>query len=290
MPPWSTEMSMAHARSGLIAFAALSLAIVACGGKTSVDGGGAGGTGTGASPGGGAPSGGGVGAVSGGGGMGGAPMGGTSACGPVDPGGPCGTLGETGCLAASPRCAPVYDDHCCPDCEPMGACADCVDYRFFECIPFEESNCTPGLTPHCGVTPQWACQGGSANCVGDGPCNMTPGCIDAVIAGCGPDALCESECHPTTAWTCGPDCAQGGPMPFCADGVPELGPEGYTGYCVRAGVCGGEVPPDPGACPVKAPAHGSACASPGLSCQYTGFCAPTCKCEGGKWACLTPPC
>lgn len=238
-----------------------------CGGQTNSDGSGGSGTGA-ASGGGGSPS-------------GGAPSGGAGGCGPVDPGEPCSSLSEVECLAAHPRCAPVYDDSCCPECEPTGLCADCVNYQFFACVPFEESNCTPGTIPACGKTPSGICQGGSAQCPTEPPCNSVPGCVTATIAGCGPDQLCASECHPVTEWTCGPDCGQG-PLPFCHAGVPETGPEGYTGYCIDSSACG--------ACPAQQPVSGSLCQAPGASCQYGSWCAATCTCDYGVWTCMTPPC
>jgi hypothetical protein len=258
------------------ATAAVLLGLPGCGGQTSTPGGGA------ASGGGAAGA-----AVGGGGGAGGsaaAPVGGGAGCGPVDPGGACGMLGEVACLAAHPRCAPVYDDHCCPSCEPTGYCADCVDYRFRHCAPIEDTSCVPGYLPTCGVTPGWACQAGSADCGGETPCNFRPGCIDAVVASCPPDAYCAPECHPTSAWTCGPNCTQA-PTPECGDGVPEHGPNGPTGHCVRAAVCGASE-----ACPDTPPLSGTPCSSQGLACSYSGFCAPTCTCDHGEWACLTPPC
>jgi hypothetical protein len=276
-PPIEPMMSRVRL-AGLLAFGISSLVLASCGGETSSE------SGSGASAGAGGGGAAGASGGSGAGGSGAAPAGGGAGCGPTDPGGACSALGEVGCLAAHPRCAPVYDDYCCPSCDPTGACADCVDYRFHRCAPIEETSCVPGTLPVCGNTPSWACQGGSASCSNGQPCNFTPGCIDAVVAGCGPDAYCPPECHPTSAWTCGPMCTAG-PLPICDDGVPEYGPNGATGYCMRAGVCAGA-----GACPDAPPAHGAACSSPGKVCTYSGFCAPSCSCEDGAWSCATPPC
>jgi len=266
----------------------VTIGLVSCGGKTdSAESGGS--AGTGAVSSGGASSGGSGGTSFGGtsfGGtsFGGSPMGGAPGCGPTDPGGECASLGQVACLSAFPRCVPVYDDHCCPSCDPTGGCADCIDFGFHHCSTFVESSCTPGFLPACGQTPTWACQGGSAECPAQGPCNFAPGCTDAAPAGCDP-TQCGTECHPVTAWSCGPTCSPS-PIPFCDKGVPEAGPKGYTGYCIRAGVCGLE----PGACPAQAPAHGSTCVSEGLVCAYSGFCAPTCTCTKGAWSCPLPPC
>lgn len=254
---------------GVVLAGAVALGLLlACGGQTDSDGSGGGGAGGAAGGSGGSPA-------------GGAPSGGTGGCGPVDPGGPCSALSEVACLAAHPRCVPAYDDACCPSCKPTGMCADCVNYQFYACVPFEESSCTPGTIPTCSKTPSGICQTGKAECPKQPPCEMAPGCATAVVAGCGPDQVCETACHPVTEWSCGPACAPS-PLPYCHAGTPELGPSGHTGFCIDAATCGG--------CPAQMPTHGAACASPGASCEYGSWCAATCTCDGGVWSCVTPPC
>lgn len=235
---------------------------------------------------------GGVGAVSGSGGFGGSPVGGaggSAGCGPVDTGAPCATLGEMGCLAAFPRCAPVYDDQCCPSCYP-GMCADCMSWQFYECIDRELSSCVPGTIGHCGQTPPWACNGGKAEC-NEGACQFTPGCVSAQPTSCAPDGLCPPECHAVTAESCGPPCGPPVPMPMCPNGgVHEVQNGQYTGYCIDPSVCGDKPvpPPQPGACPDTTPS--GKCSQEGQVCSYGSWCKNTCTCQNGFWACITPPC
>ncbi|MFO0569371.1 MAG: hypothetical protein U0263_27175 [Polyangiaceae bacterium] len=200
---------------------ALVLLVVSCGGKTGDDSGtGGGGTGGGS----------GTGAVSG--------SGGTSGCGPIDTGAACSTLRETECLAASSRCAPVYDDMCCPTCSP-GGCADCMNWQFVRCIERELSSCVPGMVGGCGQTPSWACNGGTPSCDHDA-CNFVPGCYEALPTSCPPDALCASECHPITAGTCGPMCGPPIPIPACPEGYTQEYASGkLTGHCIQASACHG---------------------------------------------------
>ncbi|GMV18812.1 MAG: hypothetical protein DYH12_06105 [Sorangiineae bacterium PRO1] len=268
-------------------FLGCALLIAGCGSRSrlaAADGGGSGG---------GAGGSGGAGAVSGAGGFGGAPLGGAggvSGCGPVDTGAPCSTLGEVGCLTAFPRCAPVYDDQCCPMCQPTGMCADCMSWQFYECIDRELSNCVPGAIGHCGQTPQWACNGGRAECP-ESACQFVPGCVEALPSDCPEDAFCPPECHPVTKEICGPTCGPPVPMPMCPNGgAHEVQGGQYTGYCIEASVCGGPNPPPPvGPCPPSLPS--GQCGSPGQICTYGSWCASTCTCDGsGFWSCVTPPC
>jgi hypothetical protein len=254
------------------------VALPACGSRSRlVEAGGAGGAGGGS---------GGFGAVSGAGGGGGTSVGGfggSSGCGPVDEGAPCSTLGEIGCLAAFPRCAPIYDDFCCSSCKPTGMCADCMDWRFFSCVDRELSNCVPGMVGPCGQTPEWACQGGRAECT-DGPCQYTAGCFEAQPTSCPPGQTCAPECHAVTSETCGPICGPPIPMPMCPNGgVHEVQGGKYSGYCIDPSVCGGVA----STCPATMQ-PGTLCSPNGMTCNY-GQCN-SCTCQNGVWACVTPPC
>jgi hypothetical protein len=151
----------------------------------------------------------------------------------------CEGLSESACIGAHPDCVPVYDDACCPSCDP-GGCADCVDYFFHHCVALD-TGCLPEEPATCGLVPGWACTGKRAECgppVGSpSPCGAYPGCIAAV---CSPDVNCppDVECHPVSGGTCVNAC----------DSVPPSCPEGtlaesdgfcYTGYCIRPDVCMG---------------------------------------------------
>ncbi|MBK8254577.1 MAG: hypothetical protein IPK82_18155 [Polyangiaceae bacterium] len=69
----------------------------------------------------------------------------------------CGKLDQDGCLSAYPTCVPVYDDVCCPTCEP-GECTDCLELAFHHCAE-HETVCGPEPL-NCGVVPDWACSNG----------------------------------------------------------------------------------------------------------------------------------
>jgi hypothetical protein len=255
----------------------------ACGGQTGSDSGASsGGSSTGGASTGGASTGG---ASTGGASTGGASTGGNGggSCEPVDPGTPCSALGESTCLVAHPRCVPLYDDHCCPACDPTGACADCIDLRFIGCTELEMSNCVPGTIGPCGMTPSWACSGGSATCPANGPCNSVAGCIEAKPADC-PTSGCATECHAMTKYTCHQPCVSETPAP-CTKGLAEASPDGYTGFCMREQVCAS---PTTDGCPKEAPPNGSACGADGMTCPY-GTCA-SCTCTNGAWQCTNPPC
>lgn len=145
----------------------------------------------------------------------------------------CEGLDEIPCLGAYPSCAPVYDDACCPSCEP-GPCADCIDWQFHHCAPFEEVCDAP---PPCGNATIWACSGGTPSCTGQaGNCGADPGCAQATCSvESGP---CPGdECHPVTAEICGPALCNAIP-PTCPGGtLPEHEADCYTGWCIPADVC-----------------------------------------------------
>ncbi len=150
----------------------------------------------------------------------------------------CATLGEAACLAAFPECAPVYDDSCCPMCGKGKFCADCTNWDFIGCEPYQ-ARCDPPELP-CGETPLWACEGGEADCgplafSGPDPCGDTQGCNLAIPAcdDCGPD-----ECHPATASSCGNEVTCEMAPPLCQDDmVPEADGDCWTGFCIPAAVC-----------------------------------------------------
>jgi hypothetical protein len=225
------------------------------------------------------------GAFGGSGGFAGSPFGGaagTAGCGPIDTGLPCSTLGETSCLTAFPRCAPIYDDTCCSSCKP-GPCADCTSWKFFACIDRELSSCVPGMTGPCGQTPAWACKGGTASCASS-QCDAVPGCIAAQPINCPEDAPCVPECHSVSAATCGPAC-EPGPIPLCPPGATaEYAAGSPTGYCIPSTVCSAP----PSTCPATMPQ--GACGVPGQVCTYGSWCKNTCTCQNGVWSCITPPC
>jgi hypothetical protein len=271
-----------------LGFALLATFALGCGGETGSDSGassgGSGGSTQDAGLGG--TSSGGASGGSGGlslGGSGGTSTGGSggiaTSCGPIDPGTPCNTLVEAQCLAAHPRCAPLYDDLCCPACDPTAPCADCVNMGFIGCTELGMSNCVPGATGPCGMTPDWACSGGSATCPGDGPCNSVPGCVEANPSPCA-DPPCAPECHPLTKDSCFVPCVTGTP-PYCGgESAQEATPTGYTGFCISPQACG---------CPSTAPTNETACTLTGIHCGY-GNCSPQCDCVDGLWECWANPC
>lgn len=154
----------------------------------------------------------------------------------------CAGLGEAACIAARPTCVPRYDDSCCPQCQPVGRCADCADWQFFDCLPFDGSECIPGFEDVCGTTPSWACTGGEAACEPPNEsvpslCGGVPGCVLAT-----PDPFacptCVAECHPVRADTCeSPECDHI-PASCAGEGVVENHAGCDTGYCVPDRVCG----------------------------------------------------
>lgn len=149
----------------------------------------------------------------------------------------CDGLGHIQCLGAYPSCAPVYDDKCCPTCTP-GGCADCINIDFDHCAP--RSSVCDGQKPTCGLVPEWACNGGKADCniLPDGspePCHTVAGCIAT---------YCSLDSPPCAGPTCA--AATGGTCTALCDSVPPPCPEGmtaeanggcYTGMCIDANLC-----------------------------------------------------
>lgn len=169
------------------------------------------------------------------GGSGGTNTGGTGTGGSVA----CGGINdEVGCLGAYPTCVPVYDDVCCPSCNP-GTCSDCINVQFHHCAP---NSPTCGVAPpSCGTTPQWACAGGKADCSINAlgsvePCHAKAGCTAAY---CPVGAMCNVDpvCTPVTKGTCTALC-DGLPPPCPPGTFAEANGSCYTGLCVPADVCG----------------------------------------------------
>ncbi len=151
---------------------------------------------------------------------------------------PCEGLPEAACIAAYPSCAPLYDDSCCPTCDP-GPCADCIAFAFHSCVQ-AETVCVTGK-PSCGVVPEWACSGAAASCGWDGPCQATPGCVQgqcSPMMGCPCIPEQDCSCRAVTAKSCvTPDCDA--PPPPCPPGfVAESDGFCYTDWCIPVSVCG----------------------------------------------------
>jgi hypothetical protein len=152
-------------------------------------------------------------------------------------GGPCTDLFEADCMASSPDCVPVYDDACCPTCEP-GPCADCSNLEFHHCQAASEA-CDGMLT--CGLVPEWACIGAPHVCPPitnpDDPyeCEATAGCV---VAKCSPDVNCvETKCAPVNGSSCTALCDS--LPPSCPAGTTaEADGSCWTGFCIPAAVCG----------------------------------------------------
>src|SRR6185436_1755514 len=103
--------------------------------------------------------------------------------------------------------------------------------QFHHCAPLDES-C--GVSPPCGVAPDWACAGGQAICgdPGGSPslCGTVAGCTPAY---CPLNVTCDQDptCTPVTAGTCTNQCDS--VPPPCPDGtVAESNGFCYTGLCV----------------------------------------------------------
>lgn len=143
---------------------------------------------------------------------------------------PCEGLGAAACFA-NVECSAVFDDACCPDCTD-GPCADCVDYTYFGCRPFE------GCREACGHSPSWACYPTAPDCTGATPtdsdsCDQT-GCVPAV-APIGALPLMDT-CVPITGDSCTVACRR--VAPNCPAGtVPEGDGSCYTDRCIPAFVC-----------------------------------------------------
>jgi hypothetical protein len=153
----------------------------------------------------------------------------------------CKDLSEIACLGAYPSCVPVYDDMCCPMCDPMAGCADCVNWAFHHCAT-QENGCLPEQPIECGTVPGWACVGGSATCEPQTgstktPCATVPGCVASY---CPTDMDCTTDpiCIPVDKDLCGPATCEKVP-PACPDGTtPAVEAGCFTGGCIFKTVCG----------------------------------------------------
>lgn len=211
--------------------------LAACGGTVSSSTGGDGGAGGGS--GGTSSSTGGTTASTGGSGGNTGGTGGSGGIGGFGGAGDCAALDLVGCLGAYPECVPVYDDTCCPSCDP-GPCADCVSLQFHHCAPKAD---VCGDTPvPCGTVPDWACAGGQAQCGDVDPqsspdlCGSVAGCIPGY---CNLDIDCDTDpvCVPVTAGSCGPVLCDAIPPP-CPDGTTnEIQNDCYTTLCIPSNIC-----------------------------------------------------
>ena len=151
----------------------------------------------------------------------------------------CTGLDHIACLAGYPSCVPVYDDLCCPSCNPTGGCADCINMQFDHCESYAD-RCT-GVPSQCGQTPGWACEGGQADCNiepygGAEPCATVAGCLPAQCSLTLNSCPGDITCHPARKDTCSVTCKQAPPP--CPSGTwPEAVNDCYTGYCVPENVC-----------------------------------------------------
>jgi hypothetical protein len=150
--------------------------------------------------------------------------------------GSCESLGHTACLAAYPDCVPVYDDACCPMCNPT-FCADCVNYEFHHCAPYAEG-CAPD-TPFCGFTVPEHCAGQLPACGSPNGspalCGQWPGCT---YTECPVGELCDvgPHCTPVTPGACTVVCKS--LPPECPpEMVAEADGDCWTGMCIMADVC-----------------------------------------------------
>lgn len=153
----------------------------------------------------------------------------------------CEGLGEIACLGAYPSCVPVYDNQCCPSCEPQGGCADCLNYTYHHCATLE-NGCLPEVPVECGVVPGWACVGGAADCGSvvpwqtKIPCAQVPGCVPSY---CPFDADCTTDpvCIPVHGEMCGPVFCESEPPP-CPEGtVPGANGSCWSGGCIPEALC-----------------------------------------------------
>jgi hypothetical protein len=159
---------------------------------------------------------------------------GSGSAGTGDWTGACETLGHAACLAVYPDCVPVYDQSCCPSCNP-GPCGACVLFLFHHCASHAEG-CSPTLP--CGFSLPEHCAGKLPAC-GDAadviPCGTYPGCSYAICP-VGVDCDPAKQCVPVTAGSCTVLCKL--PPPDCPPGmVAEADGNCWTGLCVRAEVC-----------------------------------------------------
>jgi hypothetical protein len=148
---------------------------------------------------------------------------------------PCEALGHAACLAAHPSCVPVYDNQCCPSCNP-GACGDCADWQFHHCTSSADG-CDNA--PSCGRVLMEHCSGLPAECGNTGgspsPCGLWPGCT---FADCPIDVDCDmgSQCVPVTGNSCTNSC-KSLPPPCPPEMTAEADGNCWTGICIMADVC-----------------------------------------------------
>ncbi|MBK8258974.1 MAG: hypothetical protein IPK82_40730 [Polyangiaceae bacterium] len=149
--------------------------------------------------------------------------------------GGCDGMNHTACVANFPQCLPVYDDECCPSCNPQGGCADCINIQFHHCEA--APNCKPAS---CGFIPEWACNGKQPDCDIDPggstePCATAAGCIPAY---CNLNLDCTTDpiCHPIGGNICTAFCES--LPPPCPDGTTaETNGSCWTGMCIPAELC-----------------------------------------------------
>jgi len=152
----------------------------------------------------------------------------------IEPG-PCDGLGPAACLAAG--CAPDFDDSCCPQCEPTGACADCVHPEYHSCQPYAAA-CLGG--PSCGTAPTWGCGPTAPQCDGAHVVDLDTcsqvGCVPAYPSGEGDPDPATAICVPIEATSCTVSCRR--IEPPCPTGTRAEG-DGfcYTDRCIPAFVC-----------------------------------------------------
>jgi hypothetical protein len=127
----------------------------------------------------------------------------------------------------SPACAPIFDDLCCPSCDP-GPCLDCVDWGFVGCMD-RESVCAGNI--QCGFAGDYICQGTQPSCRGF--CDGTIGCEHAVCPQNGPPC---DVCIPILPGICDSSCDE--PPPSCPAGfVGATDGFCWTGLCIPESFC-----------------------------------------------------
>ena len=144
----------------------------------------------------------------------------------------CEGFSEIECLNVE-GCVPVYDDACCPSCDPVGFCADCVDIEYERCDPIDAACTGPG----CGLVPDWMC-GGPEDCsrafpLGEGAHCSIAGCVKVSEPGCGDEC---AFCEPARAEMCQAFCFLD-PPPCPAGWVPQADGMCFTGLCIYAELC-----------------------------------------------------
>ena len=134
-----------------------------------------------------------------------------------------------GRCVGTPGCVPVFDDQCCPTCNP-GACADCVDWQYIGCKTQSEA-CNGGLP--CGTPDKAVCESVPHQC-DQGPCEFQLGCE---VFKCSLDgAPCPDQCLEVSAGICDAMCDS--TPPNCPEGTTAAS-DGFcwTGLCVPFEVC-----------------------------------------------------